>query len=156
SQRKALEWGRLPVPPIFRLGHIMRRAFVVTSAISLACVGIGSPLSAGAQLTFDAAVPGTIADKDGNGTGFTTRLPGTGSTLSTNDTNLDLSTSPGHLVLTTTQSDINQTGHSNLPQLEAPGLLLQNIGTQDFMLSTLVLGINVSHSPSDQVWLYAG
>jgi hypothetical protein len=132
----------------------MRRATTAAAATLFAIIGATSA-SADITLTFDTPVPGTIADKNGLGTGFTVRLPGTGAALPAQDPNMDLLSSPGHLLLTSTQADINQTGHSNLPQLEAPGLFLQNAGGKDLILSTRVLGISVPVS-SDQVLLYAG
>jgi hypothetical protein len=65
---------------------------------------------------------------------------------------------PGNLLLTSTQSDINQTGHSNLGQLEAPGVFLPGIGRSDFTVSGLFYDVPVGavSAVDGQVWLYAG
>lgn len=133
-------------------------SFVVVLAVAL-ILAEASPATAGfITLTFDAPVPGTLADRNGLGTGFTDRLPGTGHALPTNDTNMDLLSSPGRLLLTSTHADINQhpgpTG-SNLGHLEAPGLFLPNLGLHDFSISGLFRDVRVPNA-SDQLFLYVG
>jgi hypothetical protein len=59
------------------------------------------------QLRFDRAVPGTIRDARGVGTGLSCRLPGTGTELGERDPNLRLDPAKSQLELTTTNSDLN-------------------------------------------------
>ncbi|MDZ4658436.1 MAG: hypothetical protein SH868_12735, partial [Bythopirellula sp.] len=107
-------------------------------------------------LGFDAPTPGTISDTNGLGTGFTHRLPGTGTALPANDPNMDLLGDPGSLLLTSTRADINQTNViRNLPILEAPGVLLTNLGSKDIYITALFHDVRVPNS-SDQLALYAG
>lgn len=114
-----------------------------------------TPSRADVYLSFNGSVPGTIADKDGLGTGFTERLPGTGFNLSANDPNMDLSANPGSLMLTSTYANINQTSTSNLGQLEAPGVYLPNVGNANIAVSASFENVNVP-GPSDQLLLYIG
>jgi hypothetical protein len=78
-----------------------KRQMLVAAAATL--VWIAAPAQS-VNLTFDVLVPGTLADATGNGTGFTTRLPGTGSALPPNDPNLFVSN--GTLAITSTQTQI--------------------------------------------------
>src|SRR5436190_23698079 len=91
-------------------------------------------------LPFSSPQPGTILDTNGNGTGFTTRLPGTGGSLPTNDPYLQLAS--GSLLITSTLTDLNY-GGVDLGIAEAPGLLLPGVGQNDLTISTLVRGIHV-------------
>ena len=130
---------------------VMRPLFALLLVLTFAATSRG-----GLILTFDAAVPGTLADKNGLGTGFTHRLPGTGASLPTNDPNMDLLSSPGRLLLTSTRADINQGNVSrNLATLEAPGVFLSSVGSSDISVSALFRSVSVPN-PSDQLLLYVG
>src|SRR5262249_42138579 len=59
------------------------------------------------RLAFDRALPGSIRDQNGLGTGLTQRLVGTGRALTENDPNLRLDIAKAQLELTTTNSDLN-------------------------------------------------
>lgn len=130
---------------------VLRRALIL-------CITLGATLGtsarAGIMLTFDTAVPGTIADGNGAGTGFTHRLPGTGGSLPSNDPNLNLQTTQGQLLIQSTHADINGWGQ-NLGILQAPGILLQGIGNHDFYATAVFNGVTVTHG-SDQLMIYAG
>jgi hypothetical protein len=102
------------------------------------------------HLTFEAPVPSTLRDRDGNGTGFTTRLPGTGSFLPENDPHLQLT--QGALLITSTYANFHYRG-INLGVAEAPGVLLKAPSNRDIEVSTLVQRIAVPHA-ADQVFLY--
>ena len=129
----------------------MRRVILCAAVVLL---GVGQANGA-INLTFDTPVPGTIADINGLGTGFTHRLPGTGGSIATNDPNMDLLANPGSLLLTSTRADINQYNTRNLHVLEAPGVFLSNVGTQDISISALFLNVVVPNA-SDQLELYVG
>jgi len=109
---------------------------------------------AGVVLNFGSPVPGTVADRHGDGTGFTSRLPRTGGALSANDTNLDLSSVPGSLLITSTMTDINHHG-VNLGIAEAPTLLVTGLGSNDISVSMLVRGMSVQQG-SDQLGIIVG
>jgi hypothetical protein len=121
----------------------------------LIVVACASNLAHGSSilLSFDAPVPGTIADKFGNGTGFTHRLPGTGSAIPSNDPNMDLSAVAGHLTIRSTRSDFNH--RTNLSNAEAPGILIPGIGGQDFVAEALFRQVMLP-SGSDQSHIYVG
>lgn len=104
-------------------------------------------------LDFNSLIPGTLLDKDGNGTGFTHRLPGTGSAIPTNDPNMDLTSAPGKLLLTSTDADIN--GARNLSTLQAVGFYLPGVHDADIRIRMRVNNVDVEN-PSDQLFLYAG
>jgi len=102
-------------------------------------------------------VSGTIPDKNGNGTGFTDRLPGTGADYTGNDPNLDSSANPGSLAITSTRADLGTDPVANPEALEAYGLLLPNVGDQDVTIKALFRDIQVYGSySSNQLTLYAG
>jgi hypothetical protein len=80
-------------------------------------------------------VPGTLLDRDGQGTGFTHRLKWTGFALPPHDPNWHLNPDRG-LELTTTNSDIN--GQYKLGTGEYFGLRLADLGftgTEDFEIT---------------------
>ncbi len=84
----------------------MSIATQIQSKTLTALVAAVLSLTASAQsvyLTFNAPVPGTLNDVNGNGTGFTHRLIGTGSSLPANDPTLQLSGSTISLSATRTQ-----------------------------------------------------
>jgi len=114
--------------------------------------GVTQQAHAGVLLNFSSPVPGTIADVNGNGTGFDTRLPGTGASLPSDDPNLNLTA--GGLLITTTQTDFNY-GGVNLGVAEAPGFYLQGVGNSDIIASTLVDNL-ANFAGSDQLCLYVG
>lgn len=132
------------------------KSFVV-ALVGAGVVAFASPVH-GLNLTleFDAPVPGTIADANGLGTGFTDRLTGTGGLIPANDPNLDLVSSPGKLLLTSVRSDFNH-GNGlgrNLDQLEAPGFFLPGVGSRDLAISAVFENVAVPNL-SDQLLLYA-
>jgi len=105
------------------------------------------------QLSFNTPVAGTIADKFGNGTGFTHRLPSTGSAIPPNDPNMDLSATAGHLTIQSTGSDFN--GKRNLPDAEAPAIFWPGVVAQDFVAEALFRQVTLPRG-SDQSYIYVG
>ena len=112
--------------------------------------------SAGPALTFTSAVPNTIRDTAGNGTGFTTRLPGTGGSIAVNDPNFTLNPGSGTLTWRTVASDLN--GQGNLAAGDYMGFPLSAAGVtlnQDFTVSAtfrnLQFGLNF-----DQIGIFVG
>jgi hypothetical protein len=109
-------------------------------------------------LHFNSPIASTLADVNGQGTGFTHRLPGTGSEIAASDPNLDLSTSPGKLRLTSTLSHFNQlqqVPRRNLASLDAPGVLVPSLGLQDISMTAVFEDVALA-GPSDELSLYAG
>lgn len=93
-------------------------------------------------LDFSAATPGTIQDKNGLGTGFTTRLANTGGAIATNDPNLVLDRRLGILRMTSTNGDIN--GQRALGTLNFIGLDLSSLGftgDQDFQVTASFVNV---------------
>lgn len=132
----------------------------IATLCTLVALLISSPLlAATTALSFDAPVPGTITDTNGQGTGFTNRLPGTGSAHPANDPNLDLVTNPGKLLISSTQADINQTQPGltglNLPNLETLGIFVAGVGAGDLSVRAVFENVNLP-SLSDQITLFAG
>lgn len=128
---------------------------LITVAIAISCA---FRASAAVLLNFDSAVPGTLPDQSGLGTGFTDRLPGTGFSLPLSDPNLDLLAIPGRLSIHSTRADINQIGQptgANLGNLEAPGVFLPAVGSKDVSISALFRDVRVPNG-SDQLMLYFG
>lgn len=108
------------------------------------------------RLDFGRAVPGTILDAAGMGTGLTHRLVGTGEKLPTNDLNLKLNLASKQLELTTTNSDINRRFH--IDQGEYLGFRLSDMGftgTEDFSIEVTIPNIPTLN-PLGQFGLYAG
>jgi hypothetical protein len=90
------------------------------------------------SLNFGSAVPGTILDGSGNGTGLPTRLSGTGATYGAgSDSTLTLNTGAHTLTIAPTNAaDFN--GATNLANMEALGVQLSSLGytgSQDFSVS---------------------
>jgi len=118
-----------------------------------------APFHAGAatiSLDFSSAIPGTIQDASGQGTGFTSRLPGTGAALGTNDPNLVLNTSSHNLTLQTTDANLH-TG-SDLDVGEFLGVSLASLGftgMEDFTVSATFSGLQYSEQ-YDQIGLFVG
>lgn len=129
----------------------MRRVVV---AYVLGTLAVSCPVAHATLLNFGSAVPGTLQDGGGTGTGFTDRLPGTGAALPASDPNLDITTNPGILRFTSTQGDPNS-GGINVGQIEAPGLLLNGVLGKNITLRTLITNVNVPN-PNDQFSIYAG
>ncbi|KKM13298.1 hypothetical protein LCGC14_1717630, partial [marine sediment metagenome] len=113
-----------------------------------------SPLDGVVSLTFESPTRGTIADKNGLGTGFTHRMPGTGGSWPGNDPNMDLLSRPGRLLLTSTRSGISM-GGSNLANMVAPGILLEGIGGQDFSISAKFYNVQTNQA-SDILVFFVG
>jgi hypothetical protein len=130
---------------------------LLITALSLVPLLLGSVTYGGFwQLSFDSAHSGTLADKDGYGTGFTHRLPGTGASIPANDPNLTLDTANGQLILGSTRSDFNTTGWGrNLTGIEAPSLRVQGLGLQDFRVEARFDNVQVNQA-SDQIGIFAG
>ena len=118
-------------------------------------LGLAAPYSGAAEirLDFDAPVPGTIADANGLGTGLTDRLPGTGTSLPIPDTNLNLSAQPGYLTITSTHASLSES--STWPQLEAVGLYVPNVASNDITISARLVNVHLPN-PSDHLGIYAG
>ena len=118
-------------------------------------LGMGAQYSGANEirLDFDAPVPGTIADANGLGTGFTDRLPGTGTSLPTPDTNLSLLEQPGYLTITSTHASIAES--QTWPQLEAVGLHVPSVGSNDIAISARLTNVHLPN-PSDHLGIYAG
>jgi hypothetical protein len=94
------------------------------------------------HLRFDRAVPGTICDARGIGTGLSCRLPGTGTDLDEHDANLLLNPARGQLELTTTNSDLNT--QYKLHHGEYLGLRLSQLGftgQEDFAVTVTMPNI---------------
>lgn len=107
-------------------------------------------------LDFSRAVPGTLADESGQGTGLTNRFPGTGSALPAHDSNLKLNTHLRQLELTTTNSDINR--RFQLSKGEYVGFKLSDLGFQkdeDFSITATIPNIPALIKLG-QFGLYAG
>jgi hypothetical protein len=116
--------------------------------------------AASSTLNFSAAVPGTVLDGGGLGTGFTTRLSGTGSAIPTNDANLSLDTAASVLHLT---SPINTdpNGQAGVTTIEFLGLQLAPLGfnsTRDFSVTANFKNVpdNSIMDSFDQFGVYVG
>ena len=106
------------------------------------------------QLSFDAPVAGTIADKFGSGTGFTHRLPGTGSSVPANDPMLNLQARPGFLQITSSTGNIGGIGGGiDLQIADTPGLFLDDVAGSDATITARFDDVNV---PSHQFAIYVG
>jgi ferric-dicitrate binding protein FerR (iron transport regulator) len=107
-------------------------------------------------LDFRQAVPDTLLDATGLGTGFTHRLPGTGMKLLPHDENLSLDAAEGQLALKTTNTDINTS--YRLAWGEYLGVRLADhgfTGKEDFAVTAVVP--NIPELPRvGQFGLYAG
>lgn len=136
----------------------MSRWFVVTFIVvmvSVVALG-GSARATTISLDFNAPVPGTILDQNGNGTGLLDRLPGTGSEISGNDPNLHLNV--GSLDVTSVpNADFN--GATNLTTTSTPGIKLSSLGftgTEDFSVSATGNLPVLSSGGYQQVGVYVG
>jgi hypothetical protein len=109
------------------------------------------------SLPLNSAGSGDVLDKDGEATGFTTRLAGTGASLqSPNDANLDLDTTAGLLSITSTASDFNNQG--NMPLAEAFGINLSTLGftgSEDFKIRARFVDLP-TFGGYDQLGVFAG
>jgi hypothetical protein len=107
-------------------------------------------------LNFGSPSPGSLNDVNGQGTGFTHRIPGSGSAIPSNDPNLTLDSANSQLRVRSTRSDFNTTGFGrNLSGMEAPALLLNSISTADFLVQAHFLDLRVDQ-PSDQIGIFVG
>jgi hypothetical protein len=129
----------------------MKTRFWTTAVVLLAWSSIAA---ASANLTFDAPVPGTIADVNGLGTGFTHRLLGTGGAIPIPDPNSDILANPGFLTLSATPGIIGGLGGGvNLPNAKLPGVFLRGIYDADFSVTAKFDNVNL---PSHQLAIYVG
>jgi dockerin type I repeat protein len=99
---------------------------------------VASTASAASKtLDFSAAVPGSILDSTGVGTGLTSRLSGTGTAIPTNDPNITLDTANSVLHITSPiNTDLN--GQVGVTMTEAVGMQLAPLGfnsTRDFSVT---------------------
>lgn len=112
--------------------------------------------SSGKTLDFTAPTPGTLLDRNGVGTGFTTRLDGTGLSFGATDPQMELDAASGTLRLTSTRSDLN--GQQTLAQGVYPGMRLSSFGftgAQDFCVSARFTDVSYERF-FDQFGLYVG
>jgi len=133
------------------------QVFAVLAAWTLTA---GTTEAASTTLNFGAAVPGTLPDSGGQGTGFTTRLSGTGANITGNDPNTMLDTGAGVLHLT---SPINTdpNGPVGVADLEFLGLQLAPLGfnsTRDFSVTASFLNVpdNAIMDSFDQFGVFVG
>ena len=131
----------------------MEMTWSVIRCLMLA-ISVSASAEAGVVLSFDLAVPGTIADANGAGTGFTHRLPGTGGALPSSDPNLTLQAGQGRLLLQSTAANI-VLGGINIGNFEAVGFHLAGIGDSDLRISAVRQDVSLPNL-SDQLMLYAG
>jgi hypothetical protein len=132
----------------------MIRTLLLSSAIIM--ILAGDTLGESKRLEFDVVSPGTLTDSNGNGTGFTVRLPGSGASIPANDPNLTLDTVNGYLIVNSTRSDFNLTGFGrNLAGMEAPAILIPGAGNDNFVVRAKYLDIHVNQL-SDQIGVVVG
>ena len=117
-----------------------------------------SSLSAGngPSLNFTSAVSGTVLDSGGQGTGFTTRLPGTGSAVPANDPQLTVNAAAGTLTFLSTASDVN--GQINLAAADFIGFPLSAAGVtlnEDFSVSATFRNVQYGEA-LDQFGIFVG
>ncbi|HZU35694.1 MAG TPA: FecR domain-containing protein [Gemmataceae bacterium] len=108
------------------------------------------------HLGFDRALPDSIKDSAGRGTGLTHRLPGTGKDLPAADSNLRVDTARAQLALMTTNSDLNT--QYKLNQGEYLGIRLAELGftgVEDFAVTVTLPNIPALEAVG-QFGLYAG
>jgi hypothetical protein len=130
----------------------VRLGLLLAVAGALLLLGSAAGAATDVTLAFDVPVPGTIQDTNGDGTGFTYRLPGTGSSLPASDPNLNLSVNPGRLTVTSTHFDISN-GGVNLDIAETLGVKLTGIGLTGLSVSALFRNVHLSEQ-SDQLQVY--
>jgi hypothetical protein len=107
-------------------------------------------------LNFNRATAATLPDATGQGTGFTTRLPGSGAALTGNDPSLTLDTANGHLLINSTRSDFNLTEFGrNLTAMEAPAIFVSGAGSGDFMVRAKFIDVQVDQL-GDQMGVFVG
>jgi uncharacterized protein (TIGR03437 family) len=131
--------------------HALAAAYSGDSSY-LASVSQGS----GPSLNFRSAAPGTLSDSGGQGTGFTTRLPGTGDSRPANDPLLTLNTKNGTLTMESTASDPN--GQVNLANANFIGFPLSAAGValnEDFSVSVTFRNVQYGQA-SDQLGVFVG
>lgn len=141
------------------------RALLIAAVLVVAGLGawvaakwMRTPTRIDIFLRFDEAVPETIADKHGRGTGFTRRLPGSGLAFGAKDENLELFDGIPELRLRSTRVDLDvksKLPKGDLRELEAPGFFLENIGNRDLLIAAHFVDVRVPDG-SDQLMIYAG
>ncbi len=97
------------------------------------------------SLNFLSSINGTIPDSAGQGTGFTTRLPGTGAPITGNDPNLTLNTDGGTL-----QVSAGATEYIGVP-LSSVGVT----SSEDFSVSLPLANVQYPNA-SDQAGIFIG
>jgi hypothetical protein len=132
----------------------------VSAIVAASLISVTPAKAAKTTLNFSAAVPGTLADATGQGTGFTTRLAGTGASIAASDSNLALDTGAGVLHIT---SPINTdpNGQVGAGTIEFLGLQLAPLGfnsTRDFSVTANFSNIpdNAIMDSFDQVGVFVG
>ena len=120
----------------------------------------GSIEAASTTLNFSAAVPATLLDSAGVGTGFTTRLSGTGANITGNDPNATLDTGAGVLHVTSPLST-DPNGQVGVANSEFLGLQLAPLGfnsTRDFSVTANFLNVpdNAIMDSFDQFGVFVG
>lgn len=127
------------------------------AGLLVACVAAAQASAGVLTLDFTAAVPGTIQDTTGAGTGFTARLSGTGGGLATNDPNMSLNTGSGLLSLTSTNSDLNDQLNLNIGEYIGVQLsTLDFTGSEDFTVTSVISGFSGTASFPQQFGLVVG
>lgn len=130
--------------------------------VALAAFGSLSIAAHAASLNLNfSAASGTLLDKDGQGTGLSSRLSGTGTALAASDPNLDINTATGKLAIRTgnnvgANQDFN--GGAGLDTLEAVGISLSSLGFtggQDFSVTAVFDPVPPTNS-FDQAGVFIG
>jgi hypothetical protein len=126
-----------------------------TALVVLACLtAFASHAESGVVLSFDSPVPGTLADANGLGTGFTNRLPGTGASIPLNDPKMDLIAQPGYLQLTASDGNIGGFGGgTNLGIADAPGIIRSDVLGDDLVVTASFIDVDVA---AHQLAIYIG
>lgn len=120
---------------------LTQRHVLVLLFCCLAHVAAVSANAGEIRLSFDAPVPGTITDVNGNGTGFTCYFPETGANLPVNDPKLMLDCESGYLNYKSTYGSLTQP--YNLDNFSIPCVTLYNVVAEDFRVSTILRGVHL-------------
>ncbi|HEY4232130.1 MAG TPA: hypothetical protein VGM76_01770 [Lacipirellulaceae bacterium] len=138
----------------------MKTNLMIKVSLIVASLMVFSGLAKAASLTLNFnSASGTVLDKDGQGTGFTTRLSGTGANIPANDPRMDLDTAAGVIHIDPPNVDYN--GQVSMGDAENPGINLSSLGftgTQDFSATAVYTNIpdNTQVSQPDQLGMYVG
>ena len=141
--------------------HFGWRTHVIAATTFLALFSSNELCASTTTLSFDSPVPATLNDSSGQGTGFTTRLPGTGSAIAANEPHVNIDTGNGRLVLTSTYSSPNfgnaglENNAANLVNTDMPTLLLSGIGGDNFIVRARFSNLAVP-AASDQIGVLVG